>query len=671
MDLLDRAAGPPGRPLPRSSASSGAAAWPSSTSPHDLKHERQVAIKVLRPELAAALGAERFLREISIAAGLQHPAHPPAATTPARRRDRELLYYVMPYVEGESLRDRLDARRASSRSTTRSASPREVADALGYAHAHGVVHRDIKPENILLSGGHALVADFGIARAVGDARRRPGSPTAGLGHRHAGLHEPGAGARRAGRRRAERHLRLGCVLYEMLAGEPPFTGPTAQAILAKRLTDPVPSVRRLRETVPPEVDARRDAGAGPGAGGPLRHRGCVRRGAPDRPDAHPDARPPATPPALHAGRVLAAWPRWPLVAAAVSSGPAARRPGGRRPPRPHRPGRRRNRDASTDYLRSGIPDYLVSALASPAGPRRHADEPGAPGFGHHLAGGARPEARRDGRPHRAPSRDSAAHSHQRRAGRRCRDGRLLWSGQFEYPDTNYAGLIPAVVGVIADSLRLQLSGGDRRVAIERSTVDPVVLDLLLRAEHIWHARIAGAPGDSATIDSARVLYERVLERSPRNPRAIAGLGSYYNISFIRGWTVPGLTPGSSRPGRLPEPAGAVARQHDPLLVHPAADQPALPGGRLRGRRRRDRRMLALDSGLRGGIPGSRNHPPGARRRPEGGAGGLSPCRGPGAEHSAAEQPRRRPHGGPALPGGGGGAPALHGHPPERAAPVPA
>ena len=122
------------------------------------------------------------------------------------------------------------------------------------------------------------------------------------------------------------------------------------------------------------------------------------------------------------------------------------------------------------------------------------------------------------------------------------DGRLLWSGQFEYPDTDYAGLVPAVVAAIADSLRLQLSGGVRQDVIERATVDPVVLDLLLRGRRWWNRGAAGAPGDSATIDTARVFYQRVLDRSPRNPQAIAGMGDYYSISYIRGCGVPGLTP---------------------------------------------------------------------------------------------------------------------------------
>ncbi|NNK47976.1 MAG: serine/threonine protein kinase, partial [Gemmatimonadetes bacterium] len=131
----------------------------------DLKHGRQVAIKVLHPELAAVLGAERFLKEIEIAAGLTHPHILPLHDS---GEADGLLYYVMPYVEGESLRGRLDREtQLSLEDTTRIAS--EVADALSYAHARDVVHRDIKPANILLSGGHALVADFGIARAVTEA----------------------------------------------------------------------------------------------------------------------------------------------------------------------------------------------------------------------------------------------------------------------------------------------------------------------------------------------------------------------------------------------------------------------------------------------------------------------------------------------------------------------
>jgi len=215
----------------------------------DLKHGRPVAIKVLHPELAAVLGAERFLKEIEIAAGLTHPHILPLHDS---GEADGLLYYVMPYVEGESLRDRLDREtQLSLEDTTRIAS--EVADALSYAHARDVVHRDIKPANILLSGGHALVADFGIARAVSEAGGTRLTETGlSLGTPHYMSPEQASGATDVDGRSDV--YALGCVTYEMLVGEPPHSGPNAQAIIAKVLTQPVPSVRESRETVSPAMD---------------------------------------------------------------------------------------------------------------------------------------------------------------------------------------------------------------------------------------------------------------------------------------------------------------------------------------------------------------------------------------------------------------------------------
>ena len=215
----------------------------------DLKHQRKVAIKVLRPELAASLGPERFLREISITARFDHPNILPLLDS---GEAAGVLYYIMPFVEGESLRDRLTRQKQLPLDEALRIA-REVADALGYAHAREVIHRDIKPENILLSAGHARVADFGIARAIteagGDRLTETGlaigtptymSPEQSLGERDLDG-------------RSDLYA-LGCVLYEMLAGEPPYTGSTAQAVVAKRMTQAVPSVRVLRETVPAAVD---------------------------------------------------------------------------------------------------------------------------------------------------------------------------------------------------------------------------------------------------------------------------------------------------------------------------------------------------------------------------------------------------------------------------------
>ena len=216
----------------------------------DLRHHRPVALKVLRPELAAVIGAERFLSEIETTARLQHPNILPLFDS---GEASGFLFYVMPYVEGVSLRDRLDReKQLPVPEAVRIA--REVAEALQSAHGHGVVHRDIKPANILLSHGRPLVADFGIALAVNAAGGRRLTETGlSLGTPHYMSPEQATGDQAVGP--ASDVYSLGCVLYEMLVGEPPYTGGTAQAILGKVITsDPTP-VTAQRRSVPAHVDA--------------------------------------------------------------------------------------------------------------------------------------------------------------------------------------------------------------------------------------------------------------------------------------------------------------------------------------------------------------------------------------------------------------------------------
>jgi serine/threonine-protein kinase len=213
----------------------------------DLRHDRPVALKVLHPELAHVLGPERFIREIRLAARLDHP-HILSVHDSGETAGR--LWFTMPYVEGESLRQRLvrepqlplaDALRIT----------RAVADALGYAQQQGIIHRDVKPENILLQAERCVLADFGVARAVDGAGERLTETGLALGTPAYMSPEQGA---------ADRHLdprsdlySLGCVVYEMLAGEPPFTGRTAQALIARRLADPVPDLCTVRD-VPRQVE---------------------------------------------------------------------------------------------------------------------------------------------------------------------------------------------------------------------------------------------------------------------------------------------------------------------------------------------------------------------------------------------------------------------------------
>ena len=217
---------------------------------HDLKHDRDVAIKVLHPELAAALGGDRFLSEIKTTAKLQHPHILPLLDS---GNAEGLLYYVMPYVQGETLRARLERERQLPIDDALRVA-REVADALGSAHAHGIIHRDIKPENILLQGGHALVADFGIALAVQSAGGARMTQTGlSLGTPQYMSPEQATGERVIDAR-ADIYA-LGAVLYEMLTGDPPFSGNSVQAIIAKVMSErPVPP-HVLRDTVPPHIEA--------------------------------------------------------------------------------------------------------------------------------------------------------------------------------------------------------------------------------------------------------------------------------------------------------------------------------------------------------------------------------------------------------------------------------
>ncbi|MEE8116673.1 MAG: serine/threonine-protein kinase, partial [Gemmatimonadales bacterium] len=214
----------------------------------DLKHHRQVAIKLLRPELAASLGSERFLREIEIAAKLHHPHILPLYDS---GEADGFLYYVMPLVEGESLRAQLlREKQLPLEEAVQIAT--EVGDALSYAHSHDVLHRDIKPENVLLEAGHAVVADFGIARAITAAGEDTLTETGIAVGTPAYMSPEQAGGSRDLDGRSDIYS-LGCVLYEMLAGQPPFTGPSVSSIVQQHLTVVAPPVTNIRPGIPQDV----------------------------------------------------------------------------------------------------------------------------------------------------------------------------------------------------------------------------------------------------------------------------------------------------------------------------------------------------------------------------------------------------------------------------------
>ncbi|MFL5490750.1 MAG: protein kinase domain-containing protein [Gemmatimonadales bacterium] len=215
---------------------------------NDIRHDRKVAIKVLRPELAASIGADRFLREIKVAAKLQHPNILPLYDS---GEASDFLYYVMPFVEGESLRVLMEREQQLSLPDSIQLTC-DIADALHYAHTNKVVHRDIKPENILLRDGRPLVADFGIARAVSAAGEKLTETGMAVGTPHYMSPEQSLASEHIDGRTDQ--YSLACMLYEMLVGQPPFHGPNAMAILARHSLEAVPSLQVVRNSIPDEVE---------------------------------------------------------------------------------------------------------------------------------------------------------------------------------------------------------------------------------------------------------------------------------------------------------------------------------------------------------------------------------------------------------------------------------
>jgi len=215
----------------------------------DIKHRRKVALKVLRPELAATLGPARFVREIEIAAQLQHPHILPLLDS---GEAAGFLYYVMPYIDGESLRDRL-SKKGELPLAEATRLLRDVADALSYAHGRGVVHRDIKPDNVMLSGRHALVMDFGVAKAVSEATGRNSLTSVGIALGTPTYMAPEQAAADPNVDHRADIYALGVMGYELLAGRPPFVGMTPQQVLAAHVTEAPKPVIELRPTCPPSL----------------------------------------------------------------------------------------------------------------------------------------------------------------------------------------------------------------------------------------------------------------------------------------------------------------------------------------------------------------------------------------------------------------------------------
>jgi serine/threonine protein kinase/tetratricopeptide (TPR) repeat protein len=459
----------------------------------DVRRDRRVALKVLRRDLAVVAAGERFDLEIRLVSQLVHPHILPlldSGETSGR------VWYTMPYIEGESLRARLDREKQLPIAEAVRLTG-EIADALSYAHARGILHRDIKPDNILISDGHALVADFGIALAISGRHGERITATGMAVGTPAYMSPEQSSADQALDVRTDLYA-LGSVCYEMLAGEPPFTGPTAQAVIAKRLSQPAPSLRTLRASVPAALDAvvRRSLAPIPAdrfASTADFSRALVRS---------IDTRP-AT--ATSRGRWLLAGGALLLAVAAM-----AYRLATRTPPSAQRsngssgirlavvPFRLIGHDSADQYLADGITQEVNSALSNLSGLRVIAQSSVTP---VDVSGKS---ARDIGT---ALGAEALVEGEVQRAGNAIRvrfrlvdpaTGEARWSQQYDQTTGDVFRIQSEVAARVAGLLRIQLAERESRSLGRLPTTNPAAYDFYLRAR----AQEAGRGTDRATLDSA-------------------------------------------------------------------------------------------------------------------------------------------------------------------------
>jgi eukaryotic-like serine/threonine-protein kinase len=495
----------------------------------DLKHDRPVALKVLHRDLGATVGAERFLREIKLAAGLQHP-HILAVYDSGETEGQ--LWFTMPYIEGESLRTRLHReKQLSTEEALRIAC--EAAEALDFAHRHGVVHRDIKPDNILLAEGHVLVADFGVGRALGgstlaarltDSRVVVGTPTYMAPEQAMGESVDG---------RSDLYS-LGIVLYEMLVGEPPFTGPTAQIVMAKRFSGDTPRLRPLRPALPGVVEqlvltalattpadrfqtgatfarAIREVGSGSGI------ESAYDIQAPTRTRRWPVRLLTLFGVGCLVGiGVLLAWYWSPAGGERVSPRRVAVLPFV-------------NLNQAQDaYFAAGITDDVRGKLAALPGIQvtarssssRYAESGKTPqqigrelGVDYLLTGTVRWEKGRSG-----PGRVRVSPELVQTS-----NGLTQWQQPFEAPLTNVFQVQADIAGRVAQALNVALAAEQRAHFAEQPTRDLTAYDLYLRGQHAFYRRTA------AGLTEARSWFEQAIARDPQFALAYAGLADVYVV----------------------------------------------------------------------------------------------------------------------------------------------
>ena len=511
----------------------------------DLKHGRHVALKVLHPELAASLGSERFQREIETVARLQHPH---ILTVHDSGETAGQLWFTMPFVEGESLRDRLRREQqlpvdVALRIAT------DAARALQYAHEHGVIHRDVKPENLLLTkDGSTLVADFGIARALSGGDDRLTETGISVGTPAYMSPEQATGDRTLDARTDV--YALGAVLYEMLAGEPPFTGPTAQAVIAKRFHSEATPLRTVRPSVPAHVERAVTRALARITTDRFASTSELARALDEDPSL--TTTPASTPPPPHVRSVptgilllglgiliglgvLFAWTR-------ARGGEAAGEPGLRRVAvlpfeNLGRPDKAYFADGITDEIRgklATVPGLQVTARTSSAQYRQTTKSPREIGrelgVDFLLTGTVRWDQEESrSRVRVSPELVQAA------------SGSTRWQQPFDAPLTDVFQVQADVAERVARELGVALAAGQRQHLEERPTGDLGAYDLYLKGRYAWHQRTAQGLGqarrlleqaiqlDPSVRARARSARRRVhgagpLERSPAGPDVSPGQG---------------------------------------------------------------------------------------------------------------------------------------------------